>query len=656
MLNRPKSRQISKRIVLGFPLLVLLSVGMVWQSIDSVRDVSDRAERLVGRHIPELREIAALQDDVNRHLLALHKYYATLELPRELSSGGLDDHIGRHLAVLRAQGRYADEVAALEPQLEGFRQVAGEFHKEMQSGRDRNWDLLREYLSRANSYASLANGELQAWNALIRRSVTRGGEETMQGVARLNILQLGFAFVVVFVIATLMAFLYARIRDQSRLYHVAHHDALTGLPNRSSMQKIASELMRDEVELVRKSVMWLSLDRIALVSGTYGHDLGDQLLKAFSRGLEKLLEESPFQCCLFTFERANWVICVTEDEDYPNASQLLLHVERFTQRPLQIDGRDFNVACSIGVAHYPEHGNTLTGILRKADTARRVAVGAGGNTHRLYHVEMTRDAEHFLAVETGLRSALKQGTFELHYQPKLDSRDGRVHGAEALLRWRHEGRYMSPARFIPVAEQAGLVKAIGEWVLQRACEQWVTWHAQGVDAPPIAVNISAQQFQDAEFPALVQRILERTGMPPCMLELEITEEAANVRPDAVVETMGALKQVGVTLALDDFGTGYSSLAYLKRFPLDVLKIDRAFIRRLGESAQDLAIVRMIVEMAHELGFVVLAEGVESELQWQLLRAMQCDQLQGYLFSRALDTDAFLSYLDSVSTGAGREAG
>ena len=280
----------------------------------------------------------------------------------------------------------------------------------------------------------------------------------------------------------------------------------------------------------------------------------------------------------------------------------------------------------------------------------------GGNTHRLYHVEMTRDAEHFLAVETGLRSALKQGTFELHYQPKLDSRDGRVHGAEALLRWRHEGRYMSPARFIPVAEQAGLVKAIGEWVLQRACEQWVTWHAQGVDAPPIAVNISAQQFQDAEFPALVQRILERTGMPPCMLELEITEEAANVRPDAVVETMGALKQVGVTLALDDFGTGYSSLAYLKRFPLDVLKIDRAFIRRLGESAQDLAIVRMIVEMAHELGFVVLAEGVESELQWQLLRAMQCDQLQGYLFSRALDTDAFLSYLDSVSTGVGREAG
>ena len=656
MLNRPKRRKISKRIVLGFPLLVLLAVAIVWQSIDSVREVTGRAETLVQRHIPELREIATLRAAVDGYLRALYEYYATLELPREMSNGEAERRISRAMSALRALGHYEGEEASLEPQLNGFRQAAREFHKEMQSGPGRNWDRLREFLSKASTYATLANGELKAWDTWIRNRAIDGGEEAMSGVARLNKLQLAFVSVVVMMIALLMRLLYVRVRDQSRLYSVAYHDELTGLPNRRSMHKIATELMRDEVDLVRKSVMWLSLDRIGLVSGTYGYDLGDQLLATFSQGLETLLDESPFNCCLFSFERANWVICVTEEEDYPNASQLLSHIETFTQRPLLIDGRKFNVACSIGVAHYPEHGNTLTGILRKADTARREAVGAGGSTHRLYHVEMTRDAEHFLAVETGLRSALKKGAFELLYQPKLDSRGDRVHGAEALLRWRHEGRYMSPSRFIPVAEQAGLVKAIGEWVLQRACEQWVAWHAQGVDVPPIAINISAQQFQDADFPTLVQRILERTGMPPGMLELEITEEAANVRPEAVVEAMGALKQIGVTLALDDFGTGYSSLAYLKRFPLDVLKIDRAFIRRLGESAQDLAIVRMIVEVAHELGFEVVAEGVESELQWQLLRAMQCDLLQGYLFSRPLDADGFLSFLDSVSIRVGREAG
>ena len=656
MLNRPKRRQISKRIVLGFPLLVLLAVVIVWQSIDSVREVTGRAQTLVQRHIPEMREIATLRAAVDGYLRALYEYYATLELPRDMGNGRVEQHISRSMSALRALGHYEGEVASLEPQLNGFRLAAREFHQEMQLGPARNWDRLREYLSKASTYAILANGELKAWDNWIRNRAIDGGEEAMSGVARLNKLQLAFVSIVVMVIAALMAFLYVRIRDQSRLYHVAYHDELTGLPNRRSLQKTAGQLMRDEATLVRKSVMWLSLDRIALVSGTYGHDLGDQLLKAFSGELEQLLDDNPYQCCLFSFERANWVICVTEEEGYLNAYQLLSDIEMFTQRPLLIDGREFNVACSIGVAHYPEHGKTLTGILRKADTARREAVSAGGNTHRLYRAEATNEAEHFLAVETGLRRALKEDAFSLYYQPKLNSRGDRLHSVEALLRWSYQGRYMSPARFVPVAEQAGLVKAIGEWVLQRACEQWVTWRAQDIEAPPIAVNISVQQFQDADFPALVQRILERTGMPPPMLELEITEEAANVRPDAVVETMCALKQIGVTLAIDDFGTGYSSLAYLKRFPLDVLKIDQAFIRRLGESAQDLAIVRMIVEMAHELGFEVVAEGVETELQWQLLRAMQCDLLQGYLFSRPLDADSFLAYLDSVSLGRRREVG
>ncbi len=312
---------------------------------------------------------------------------------------------------------------------------------------------------------------------------------------------------------------------------------------------------------------------------------------------------------------------------------------------LVLEGREFHAELRLGLCLFPADGEAVDDLIRNADAAMHAAVEGGPAI--AFTLRMAQDSAEWLTLESALRHALQRGDFELHYQPKLCARTENLCAAEALIRWRRDGQLVSPGLFIPVAEESGLSIPLGTWVLREACRQWQAWQQAGMSPVPVAVNISTQQFSDPAFPALVAATLAEFSIPVGMIELEITEAVAASDPEQVVNTLQALKATGVTLAIDDFGTGYSSLAYLQRFPIDTLKIDQAFVRRLGEDTEAAAIIELIQGLAQALDLKVVAEGVETVAQKQFLQAAGCTQLQGYLFSKPLPVAEFSRWLTSL---------
>jgi len=644
MLVRPKFKQKRYRILLAVPLIILLSVIVVSVSLHSVRSVTDNADQLVSLQIPELRAIADLQSVLNRQLLMLHDYYATMELPDASIAKNLDEAFASNLETLVGADHDISD-AELVNYIDKFKSAERNFHNEMQKGRSRDWDVLREHLAEATSYARQADTELGEWHRKVRERLAKGSSMTLDEVSRLNIIQISFNAVMLVIAGLLLMIIYFRMIDQEKLFHRAHFDSLTNLPNRRSLKLWSDELGKQENLSDSIYAMWLTLDSIGRISATYGHNQGDELIYKFSRALEKILEKFLLEIHLFSIGSSNWVMVIKDAEDDEALKDIINEIELLTRKPFKQGEREYNITCSIGVSHAEDSVNDIQTLIKNADTARTSVVNDGGNDHRFYHPLMTDEAMLRLSIENNLRRALEKDEFELHYQPKLSKNGDQVLSAEALIRWRSNGELIPPGVFIPVAEQTGLVTAIGDWVLKDACRQWVEWQQMGFDIPSVAVNISVQQFQSRLFVDTVKKVLTETGMPPHKLELEVTEEAASARPDQVVRVMDSLKKLGVSLAIDDFGTGYSSLAYLKRFPIDVIKIDRAFISQLEVSAQDRAIAKLIIEMSHQLSFKVVAEGVENEEQFQILKNMSCDLLQGFYFSKPLNTADYLEFLN-----------
>jgi len=644
MLVRPKFKQKRYRILLAVPLIILLSVIVVSVSLHSVRSVTDNADQLVSLQIPELRAIADLQSVLNRQLLMLHDYYATMELPDASIAKNLDEAFASNLETLVGADHDISD-AELVNYIDKFKSAERNFHNEMQKGRSRDWDVLREHLAEATSYARQADTELGEWHRKVRERLAKGSSMTLDEVSRLNIIQISFNAVMLVIAGLLLMIIYFRMIDQEKLFHRAHFDSLTNLPNRRSLKLWSDELGKQENLSDSIYAMWLTLDSIGRISATYGHNQGDELIYKFSRALEKILEKFLLEIHLFSIGSSNWVMVIKDAEDDEALKDIINEIELLTRKPFKQGEREYNITCSIGVSHAEDSVNDIQTLIKNADTARTSVVNDGGNDHRFYHPLMTDEAMLRLSIENNLRRALEKDEFELHYQPKLSKNGDQVLSAEALIRWRSNGELIPPGVFIPVAEQTGLVTAIGDWVLKDACRQWVEWQQMGFDIPSVAVNISVQQFQSRLFVDTVKKVLTETGMPPHKLELEVTEEAASARPDQVVRVMDSLKKLGVSLAIDDFGTGYSSLAYLKRFPIDVIKIDRAFISQLEVSAQDRAIAKLIIEMSHQLSFKVVAEGVENEEQFQILKNMSCDLLQGFYFSKPLNKADYLEFLN-----------
>ena len=430
-----------------------------------------------------------------------------------------------------------------------------------------------------------------------------------------------------------------------RIAYQANHDALTGLPNRSLLNdRISQALAQARRTDQHVAILFLDLDGFKFVNDSYGHAFGDALLRTIAARLEVVVRESDTIARLGGDEFVILLPSLVRSEDAVHVASKVL--DAFKVKISQ-DGRDLHLGASIGISVFPQDGDSCDLLLQHADLAMYRAKSKGRNGFQSYSIEMGAQAQERMELESALRFALERDELALHYQPQVDKVSGRIVGVEALLRWHHPTRGMvSPALFIPVAEETGLIIPIGEWVLRTACAQAKAWHASGHIKLCMAVNMSAKQFQQQDVPALVRDVLNCTRLPAKFLELELTESVLMHNTDAALATMRQIKTLGVRLALDDFGTGYSSLSYLKRFPIDVLKIDQSFTFEVTSDEGAASITRAIIAMARSLNMTTVAEGVETKEQLDFLGALGCDVMQGFHISRPLPVDQITALLDA----------
>jgi len=430
---------------------------------------------------------------------------------------------------------------------------------------------------------------------------------------------------------------------EEQLNFLAYHDALTGLPNRALLADRFEQLTaRSKRQHQQIALMMLDLNRFKLINDSLGHETGDQVLVEIASRLQKLARRSD---TVARYGGDEFVLLLPEIDSPTVVTEIAQRISREITRPMCIDDRILHASCAIGVALWPDDGDRLEKLLGNADAAMYQAKTRPGEKLQFFTEELNQQVQHRMQIETDLRNALQEGELELYYQPQLDLESNRVTGMEALLRWHHPRLgLVSPDQFIPLAEDTGLILPIGDWVLEQACRQLRVFQEAGDPDLRVAVNVSVRQLEGQDMVTTILRILEETGVDPTCLEIEITESVMMEDPEGMIESLGALKQLGIHLALDDFGTGHSSLSYLQRFPFDKLKIDRAFIHNINSSEDDQAIAMTIGAMAKSLKLEVVAEGVETGEQLELLRQCGCNQIQGYLISRPLPADRFSGLL------------
>ncbi len=430
--------------------------------------------------------------------------------------------------------------------------------------------------------------------------------------------------------------------QQSRLKYMAFHDSLTGLPNRSLFyDRIHHGLARARRSNSKVALMLLDIDRFKNINDSLGHDAGDLMLKAIATRLIEGVRDMDTVARLGGDEFVVVLEGVHDLEDVMFVANKLLAT---LARPIEISGHEITSTVSIGVSIFPDDGDVTDELLKHADIAMYQAKEAGKNNCQFYTKGMNATAVNYLLLENDLRRALEQNQFTLHYQPQIDLKTGDLMGVEALVRWQHPDRgLVSPAHFIPLAEETGLIVPIGEWVLREACRQQKLWLDAGKKVGKIAVNLSPRQFRQKNFPGKVETILRETQLAAEYLELEITESCAMEHAGETINQLNQLNQMGMYLAIDDFGTGYSSLAYLQRFPIQKLKIDRSFVNDIHDDMNDAAITKTIIGLAHSMQLRVVAEGVETQNQADWLRQCGCDQAQGFLYAKPMSPKNFESH-------------
>lgn len=434
----------------------------------------------------------------------------------------------------------------------------------------------------------------------------------------------------------------AHKRYAEKLAHQATHDALTSLPNRNLMKDRLDQALAyaDRAGLL-VAVLFLDLDRFKNINDSLGHEAGDELINAVSKRLVDSVREGDTVARIGGDEFVMILPNITYEDDAVHVANKILGAVAL---PTKLNGQELFPSASIGISLYPKDGKNGTTLLKHADTAMYLAKEAGGADFRFFTPEMNTRAVSRLALEAKLRHALAHKEFTLHYQPLYDAVSGKIVCAEALIRWLTPEGLVSPDEFIPITEETGLIIPIGEWVLHTVCAQAAEWAADGLPPIRIAVNLSARQFRQQQFSALIRHILQDHRFDPCRLELEITETIIMESAEQSIDTLNALHGLGIRLVVDDFGTGYSSLAYLKRFPISTLKIDRSFVSGIPADTDDTAIVSAVIALAHNLKLDVVAEGVEDLAQADFLRDRGSDYLQGFHFSKPLPAEDFASLL------------
>ena len=435
----------------------------------------------------------------------------------------------------------------------------------------------------------------------------------------------------------------ARVNELLKVSHLLQYDALTGLPNSTLLgDRLTQSLAvcrRHDKQLV---VMFLGLDRFKRINNALGHPAGDEMLKRVGQQLQASVRESD---SVFRYGSDEFVV-ILSDINHPQQTRGIAEKLLAAVRTAQtIAGHDLSVTASLGISLYPDDGLEAIDLIKKAETAMHNVKETGPDNIGFYIEAMNQRAREQQSIESGIRQALQRNEFVLHYQPKIALDSGQVIGAEALVRWQKPGHgWVYPSDFIPVAEDSGLIVPLSKWVLAEACRQTRAWQAAGLPPILMSVNTSPIDFRQRHFVEDIEKILEQTGLDPHLLELEITEGVLMQNVETTMTALNRLRALGIRLAIDDFGTGYSSLSYLRRFPIDVLKIDQSFIRGLSTDSNDAALVVAIISLGRSLNLKVIAEGIETAQQLAFLKARHCEEGQGYYFSKALPPDAFAQLL------------
>jgi diguanylate cyclase (GGDEF)-like protein len=428
-----------------------------------------------------------------------------------------------------------------------------------------------------------------------------------------------------------------RKQAEQRLAHLAQFDPLTGLPNRTLLHDRLSQTVAQAQRQGRQAAMlFVDLDRFKLINDTLGHHVGDLLIAEVARRLLRCVRAGDTVGRISGDEFGVVLADLAHADDAALVAQKVLEA---LAAPYHLAGSEAFTSASIGIAVCPGDGTHAEDLLRNADMAMYRAKESTRNAYCFFTPEMNQRASARMQLNNDLRHAIERREFVLHYQPKVDLVSGRMQGMEALLRWNHPARgLVPPMEFVPALEDSGLILPVGEWVLEEACAQIGRWQAAGLAPVPVAINLSAKQFRRRDLDDVVARALAAAGVAPELLELEITESSLMDDPEQAVRLLGSLRRQGVRISVDDFGTGYSSLSYLTRLPLSALKIDRSFVRDAMTNPEAASIVRAIIDMAHNLRFTVIAEGVETEQQVAFLRQHACDQAQGFLYGRPAGAD------------------
>ncbi|MCP4410586.1 MAG: EAL domain-containing protein [Gammaproteobacteria bacterium] len=478
----------------------------------------------------------------------------------------------------------------------------------------------------------------------IERHVRMQGEAVFNGKGQVCSLQ-----------GTLQDITEIRLAEE-RIQKLAYYDNLTGLPNRGFfMTQVKLVLEHAKRHHHQAAMLFLDLDDFKRVNDNLGHGIGDKLLKMVAERISHSLYSSDTVCQssndkhnsnLARLGGDEFTVLLAEIAHSQDAAIVADKILDIVSQPFKLGGHEVFVTPSVGIAVFPQDGTLTETLLKHADMAMYSAKHAGKSTYRFFDESMNEDASRRLIMERHLRKALDLGELSLHYQPQRDAENGRICGIEALLRWNNtELGSVSPANFIPLAEETGLIKPIGEWALHTACSQAKAWYNAGLGFERIAVNISVRQFSHADFYQLITRVLNDTGLQPSMLELEVTESLLMSDAASAIQILKQLKSHGILVAIDDFGTGYSNLAYLKRFPIDRIKIDSMFVRDIVTDPNDIAIATAVIKMAHGMGLEVTAEGVETKAQLKMLKKLRCDEIQGFYLGHPMPAEELSVFVE-----------
>lgn len=430
-----------------------------------------------------------------------------------------------------------------------------------------------------------------------------------------------------------------------KVKHMAYHDELSGLPNRRLfMEQLTITMEKAQKESHSIAVLFIDLDRFKNINDTLGHEYGDLVLKHISNQMKKNVRK------VDTISRQGgdeFTIILNNISNQEEVISLVKQIQTTVSSPFTIKGQELYVSMSIGVALYPRDGNTEDELMKHADMAMYHAKSMGENNYTFYSSQLNEAISRKIALESGLRRAITNDEFYLYYQPQVNLKTGKIVGMEALIRWNspHAG-IISPTEFIPLAEETKLIIPIGKWVLYTACKQAKVWYDSGHTHLKLAVNLSPLQFLHEDLVDTISNVLKETGLNPECLEIEITEGVSVYDAEDAIIKMQALRDLGIRISLDDFGTGYSSLIYLKRFPINAMKIARPFIRDITINSGDKALVKAMISMSHSLGLSVIGEGVETAEQLLLLKELQCDEIQGYIFSKPICAEQFTTLIEN----------